>query len=166
MHMLLKQKSPSFPRNLVLDFQCGFRPFRSTADPLTVVSNRIARSLNRFGATWVVALNISKAFVRVWHTCLLHKLRSYGISGQILDLIFSFLNIRRLWVVLDGKSSQQFPVNAGVPQASILVLNFSYDTLMTFLMMLYVILLPLLMITLYSKCDQASELWQQLELAS
>ena len=69
-------------------------------------------------------------------------------------------------MVLDGKSSQEFPVNAGVPQASILVLNFSYDTLMTFLMMLYVILLPLLMITLYSKCDQASDLWQQLELAS
>ena len=37
---------------------------------------------------------------------------------------------------------------------------------MTSLMMLSVILLFMLMILLYSKCDQASDLWQQLELAS
>ena len=45
------------------------------------------------------------------------------------------------------------------------VLHFSYYTLMTFLMMLCVILLFMLMIQLYSKFDQASDLWQQLELA-
>ena len=47
-----------------------------------------------------------------------------------------------------------------------LVLHFSFYTLMTFLMMLSVILLSMLMMLLYSKCDQASDLWQQLELAS
>ena len=67
-------------------------------------------------------------------------------------------------MVLDGKSSQEYPVNAGVPQDSILVPNFFYYTLMTFLMMLPVILLSKLMI-LISKCDQASDLWQQLALA-
>ena len=45
---------------------------------------------------------------------------SYGISGQIFDLISSFLSNRRLRVVLDGKSSQEYPVNAGVPQGFIL----------------------------------------------
>ena len=37
---------------------------------------------------------------------------------------------------------------------------------MTFLMMLSVILLSMLIILLYCKCNQASDLWQQLELAS
>ena len=46
-----------------------------------------------------------------------------------------------------------------------LVLHFSHYTLMTFLMTLSVVLLSMLMIPL-SKCDQASDLWQQLELAS
>ena len=45
--------------------------------------------------------------------------KSYGISG-IFDLISSFLSDRRLGVILDGKSSQEYPVNAGVPQGSIL----------------------------------------------
>ena len=105
---------------LFSDFQYGFRSSRSTADLLSVVSDRIARAFNRSGATRAVALDISKAFDRVWHAGLLHKLKSYGISGQIFSLICSFLSNRRLRVVLDGKSSQEYPVNAGVPQGSIL----------------------------------------------
>ena len=134
--------------DLFSDFQYGFRSCRSTADLLTVVSDRIARAFNRPGATRTVALDISKAFDRVWHAGLLHKLKSYGISGQIFGLISSFLSNRRLRVVLDGKSSQEYPVNARVPQGSILVLHFSYYTLMIFLTMLSVILLSMLMILL------------------
>ena len=39
---------------------------------------------------------------------------------QTLGLFSSFLSNRRLQVVLDGKSSQEYPVNPGVPQGSIL----------------------------------------------
>ena len=67
-----------------------------------------------------MALDISKAFDRVWHAGLLHKLKSYGISGQIFSFIASFLSNRQLKVVLDGKPSQEYPVNVGVPQGSIL----------------------------------------------
>ena len=63
-----------------------------------------------------MALDIIKAFDRVWQAGLLHKLKSYGILGQVFGLISSFLNNRRLRVVLDGKSLQEYPFNAGVPQ--------------------------------------------------
>ena len=62
------------------------------------------------------------------------------ISGQIFGHIMSFLSNRWLWVVLDGKSPQEYPVNPGVCQGSS-ILHFFYYTLMTFLMMLSVILL-------------------------
>ena len=81
---------------LFSDFLYGFRSSRSTAELLTVVSDRIARAFNRSGATRAVALDISKAFDRVWHAGLLHKLKSNGISGHIFDLICSFLSNRRL----------------------------------------------------------------------
>ena len=55
------------------DFQYGFRSSRSTAGPLTVVSNRIAEAFNRSGATRAVAFDISKGFDRVWHAGLLQK---------------------------------------------------------------------------------------------
>ena len=106
--------------DLFSDFEYGVRSSLSTADLLTVVSNRITWTFNRSGATQAVLLDISKAFDRVWHAGLLYKLKSYGISGQIFGLISSFLSNRRLRVVLDGKSSQEYPVNAGVPQGSIL----------------------------------------------
>ena len=47
------------------DFQYGFRSSRSTADLLTVVSDRIARAFNRSKATRAVAVDISKDFDRV-----------------------------------------------------------------------------------------------------
>ena len=51
-------------------------------------------------------------------------------------------------------------------KAPFLVLHFSFYTLMTYLMMLFVILLSVLTITaFYFKYEQTSHLWQQLELA-
>ena len=112
-------------------------------------------------------LDISKAFDKVWHSGLLLKLKSYGISGLVFGLISSFLSNRRLQVVLDGKSSQEYPVNLKVPQGSILGST---------VFLLYINDLPDDAIcniaiynddtTLYSKCAQASDLWQQLESAS
>ena len=74
------------------DFQYGFRSSQSTADLLAVASDRITRAFSRSGATRAVALDISKAFGRVWHAGFLHKLKFYGISGQIFGLISSFLS--------------------------------------------------------------------------
>ena len=67
---------------------------------------------------------------------------------QICGLILSFLSNRCIPAVLDEKFSQEYPVNAAVPQGSpFLVLHFSYYIL-TFIMMLSVILLSILMIRL------------------
>ena len=77
-------------------WEYGFRSSQPVADLLIVVSDRIARAFNRSGATRAVAFDISKALDRVWHAVLHHKLKSYGIPGQIFGLISSFLSNRQL----------------------------------------------------------------------
>ena len=90
---------------------------------------------------------------------------SCGILGQIFGLILSFPSNRWLPVVQDGKSSQKFQDNDAFPYGSV-----SGPTLF----LLYINDLPDDVIcniavyvyddSLYSKCDQASDLWQQLDV--
>ena len=83
-----------------------------------------------------------------------------------------YLALHALFLVIDcfewfwmGRLHKNIQLMLTFLKAQFLVLHFFYYTLMTFLM-LTVILLSMMMIQLYSKCDQASDLWQELELAS
>ena len=76
-------------------------------------------------------------------------------------LISSFLSNKQLRVVLDGKSSQKYPFNAGVPQGSIrgpiLFLPYINDPPNDVICDIAIYADDT---TLYSKCDWASDLWQ------
>ena len=86
------------------------------------------------------------------------KGKSYGISGQVFGLLSYFLS-HRLRVVLDGESSQEYPVNAGVPQDSILgSALFLLDTNDLPDNVICDIAIYADDTTLYSNCDQASDL--------
>ena len=112
----------------------GFRSSRSTADVLTVVSDRIAMTFNWFGATWVVTLDISQSFSRVWLFgylalfCVFTVMDDFGWfwMGILCKIIHSMLELLK---------------------ALFLALHFSSYALVIF-MMLYVILLSILIILL------------------
>ena len=69
---------------------------------------------------FAVFLDISKAFDKIWLPDLIFKIKSFGISGDLLELIKNFLSNRFQSVVLNGQTSEWENINAGVPQASIL----------------------------------------------
>ena len=104
---------------LINDRQYGFRSGRSTADLIAYLTHNIHQTIENLGETHAIALDISKAFDRVWHPALLSKLNSYGLS-PFSSWISSFLSGRRVRVVLDGLFSDFFSINAGVPQGSVL----------------------------------------------
>ena len=64
----------------------------------------IIRTFNIHGGVLAAALNISKDFDIVWHTVLLQKCTTYNISGKLF------------YLALDGKTSIEFSINAGVPK--------------------------------------------------
>ena len=120
-------------------------------------------ALNWFGATWAVALDISNAFEKVKYAGCLQKLKSYGISGQISGLI-SFSSVI---IIEDFKWFWMGTLHNNI-QLTLYFLKAPF--------LLYINDLPDDVIcdtaicaddtTFYSKYDQASDLWQQLELAS
>ena len=132
---------------LFSDFQFGFRSSRSTADLLTVVSERIARAFNKSGATiWVVALDITKAFDRVSHADLLRKLKSWNFRSDIWPYFFFSVIDGFKWFGMESLL-KNIQLKLKFLKAPFLVLHFSCYILMTFLM-LSVILLSILMMLL------------------
>ncbi len=106
--------------NLLSDRQYGFRKKRSAGDLLAFLANSWSSSLSRFGETFAVAFDISKAFDRVWHKSLLSKLPSYGFYPSLCTFISSFLSGRSISAVVDVYCSKPKSISSGVPQGSVL----------------------------------------------
>ena len=65
--------------------------------------------------------DISKAFDKVWHKALIHKLEQNGIRGPVLKILTDFLKSRKQSVVLNGQHLLWSDVLVGVPQGPLLV---------------------------------------------
>ena len=78
--------------DLFSDFQYGCKSSRSTADPLTVVSDRIARAFNRSGATRTIALDISKAF----------DMLVFFTNLSLIEFQVRYLALIPLFSIIDG----------------------------------------------------------------
>ena len=68
----------------------------------------------------MIYLDFSKAFDKVPHKRLLHKIESQGISGNVAAWIGEWLCDLKQQVVLNGKFSRLQDVLSGVPQGSVL----------------------------------------------
>ena len=106
--------------NILTDCQHGFRSKRSTELQLILTIHDIASSLQQNKSIHAAVLDFSKAFDKVPHRRLLIKLERYGIHGNLLSWMESFLTKRVQTVICEGATSTSSPVTSGVPQGSVL----------------------------------------------
>ena len=106
---------------ILCDNQHGFRAKHSCETQLITTIQGIASKLHTGrDQVDVILLDFSKAFDKVPHRGILHKLDHYGVRGEALTWIQSFLGRRKQRVVLDGTTSSQADVISGVPQGTVL----------------------------------------------
>ena len=106
--------------NLISDGQYGFRKGRSCESQLIQVTHDLASAIDTNSQTDIILLDFEKAFDKVSHPHLIHKLKHLGISGNILNWTKSFLSDRTQQVLVDGSLSHIGNVTSGVPQGSVL----------------------------------------------
>ncbi|KAL8618799.1 hypothetical protein ACOMHN_000227 [Nucella lapillus] len=100
--------------------QHGFRKNRSCEAQLLELVEELTSNMVDGLQTDMVILDFAKAFDKVNHSLLLHKIHDYGIKGKTNKWIKSFLSNRRQAVVVDGEKAEFSSVKSGVPQGSVL----------------------------------------------
>ena len=119
-HIVASNLSRHFEQNDILyDLQHGFRERRSCETQLIQLVEELARNTCQGRQTDLILPDFSKAFDRVNHMKLLHKLHQHGVRGNTLSWIKAFLTGHSQTVVLEGESSSEIPFNSGVPQGSV-----------------------------------------------
>lgn len=107
-------------RNLITEYQYGFRQGKSTESALLSIREKIATNIENQLYTIGIFLDFNKAFDSIKHPILFAKLPYYGIRGVPLQLLHSYLTNRRQFVVINNLQSDTELINYGVPQGSIL----------------------------------------------
>ena len=106
--------------NLFSPKQFGFISQRSTVLQLLHVLDIWTEILDEGGSFEVIYCDFMKAFDKVPHKRLVYKVQKYGIQGNILGWINSFLNNRTQCVVINDHVTKNAPVTSGIPQGSVL----------------------------------------------
>ena len=88
--------------NILYKLQHGFRAKRSTETQLLTFVHDLYKNLRDNMQTDVIVMDFAKAFDKVPHKNLIHKLKQYGIGGYINQWIESFLHQRQQRVVCEG----------------------------------------------------------------
>ena len=105
---------------LIYEYQSGFLPKHSTIHQLLELYNSILNSLEKKVFSCFLFCDFSKAFDKVWHRGLIHKMNSYGIKGPLIKWFENYLYQRKQKVINKATSSTVCEVSAGVPQGSVL----------------------------------------------
>ena len=120
-HIIVSNVMKHLENNKVLTkFQHGFRSKRSCKTQLIGFIQDLTSTMDSKMQTDMIVLDFVKAFDKVSHPRLLHKLRHYGIKGKNNQWITAFLESRTQAVVLENKYSDKVDVTSGVPQGSVL----------------------------------------------
>ena len=106
--------------NILTNSQFGFREHHSCESQLFVTVDDIARTIDNKAQVDVAVLDFSKAFDKVSHSRLVHKLEYYGVRGKLLIWLESYLNNRTQQVVVEDEFSTPCEVLSGVSQGSVL----------------------------------------------
>ena len=107
--------------NLLPVYQSGFRKGHSTETLLLRLLSDIYGAIDRSQVSLLALLDVSAAFDSVDHDILLRRLSvSFGLSGNFLDWLGSFLHDRSFSVVYGPTRSLWVPAPFGLPQGSVL----------------------------------------------
>ena len=100
-------------QNIMYPLQHGFQRVLSCESQLIEFIDDVTKNLDQGKQTDCLIMDFSKAFDKVSHSLIIHKLKHYGITGKTNEWIKNFLRDRTQSVVVEGETSTSIPVESG-----------------------------------------------------
>ena len=98
---------------LINDRQSGYRPGHNTQLQLVYLADKLYKSLDDGDDFTIIYLDISRYFEKIWHVGLLAKYQvEFGISGNVLNWLESYLSNRVQAVQVDQQESSSLYLNS------------------------------------------------------
>jgi len=106
---------------MLSDLQGGFRAKRGTTDQMFILNEIIAMRFREQGLpVYMTFIDVRKAYDRVWRPGLWFKLREAGVTGRTLSMLRVMYSKVLRTVMINGSLTEEFDVEAGVPQGAVL----------------------------------------------
>ena len=104
--------------NLISKNQAAYLQGDSTTLQLSYITHKIRQAWAEGKLAHGCFLDVSSAFDCIWHHGLLAKIKHAGFSGDLLNLLTSYLSNRVAKTCVEGHYSETAKITSGVPQGS------------------------------------------------
>ena len=98
--------------------QYGFQKNKSTITAISELTDDFFKSIEKKQATISIFIDFQKAFDKLDHKILLHKLQFFGFSDSSINFFQNYLSNRTQKTLVNNIQSNTLPLTHGIPQGS------------------------------------------------
>jgi len=118
--LLLNKINPIvLSKKLIPNHQFGFCNHHATIEQVHRLTSKIKEAFEKKEYCTGAFLDVAQTFDKVWHKGLLYKLNRM-FPNNIYQLLYSYLTNRSFQVNINQTVTKLYPINAGIPQGSVL----------------------------------------------
>ncbi|KAG7296948.1 hypothetical protein JYU34_019852 [Plutella xylostella] len=118
-YVLLKRLEP-YAEKILGDYQCGFRPNRSTIDQLFLIKQIMEKKWEYAQSVHALFVDFAKAYDSIDRGALYAILRNFDIPAKLVELIEAATRDSNMQVRVGGEMTEPFPVVTGLKQGDAL----------------------------------------------
>jgi sorting nexin-29 len=113
---VLNEKIKEYAEKILGEYQCGFRPNRSTTDQIFIMRQMLEKHIEHYSFLYMLFVDFKQAFDSVNRKKLIEAMNKMRILHKIIRMVEMTMNDTKAKVKIGNKLSETFEFSIGVKQ--------------------------------------------------